>query len=100
MEINVSIRSSALTPRPFRPDTSAYDRLLSASDNGMPSSTHVAGVSATISYEKWTDASACSLKPSARRPATTTSCKYDCRESITLYTRDAPPNFGDSWPPG
>ena len=44
----------------------------------------VRGESATISYEKCTLASACFSNPSARRPATTTSCKYDWRESMTL----------------
>src|ERR1039458_10482255 len=38
LEIRLSIRSSAFTPSPLRPETSTYGRLRSSSDSGMPRS--------------------------------------------------------------
>ena len=47
--ISLSMRSSALTPRPLRPETSTYGRSRSSGVSSIPSSTQVRGDSATIS---------------------------------------------------
>src|ERR1035438_15929 len=45
LEIRLSIRSSAFTPSPLRPETSTYGRWRSSSDSGMPRSAQQRGES-------------------------------------------------------